>query len=55
MSDALKPRDHDGDDYPVVHMDTAYRFERSKSTGHVILPASWDDPEDAIYDRYVDE
>ncbi|MBT1165393.1 hypothetical protein [Bifidobacterium simiarum] len=55
MIDALKPREHDDDGYPIVHVDTAYRFPRSGKTGHVILPADWDDPEDAVYDRYADE
>lgn len=27
----------------------AYRFERSKVTGNLILPQEWDDPEDDIY------
>lgn len=55
MIDALKPRERDADGYPVVHVETAYRFPRSETTGRVILPADWDDPEDAIYDRYADE
>ena len=29
----------------------AYRFERSKSTGNIVLPQEWDDPADDIYDH----
>ena len=41
--------------YPVPPTHSAYRFERSASTGHVILPEDWDDPEDAIYDGYANK
>lgn len=40
----------DGNGRPVIHTGTAYRPKRSPA-GRIILPAEWDDPEDAIYDN----
>lgn len=34
----------------VVKVNTVRKFERSE-TGRAIMPADWDDPEDAIYDK----
>ena len=34
----------------VVKVNTVRRFERSES-GRAIMPADWDDPEDAVYDN----
>ena len=39
------------DGYPIPPKHGAYRFERSKSTGNLILPQEWDDPADDIYDH----
>lgn len=34
----------------VVKVNTVRRFDRAES-GRAIMPADWDDPEDAIYDN----
>ena len=41
---SLRPIRPDG--YPVPPAHDAYRFERSKSTGNIVLPQEWDDPAD---------
>lgn len=46
---SLRPVRSDG--YPVPPAHDAYRFERSKSTGNIVLPQEWDDPADDIYDH----
>ena len=46
---SLRPVRSDG--YPVPPTHDAYRFERSKSTGNIVLPQEWDDPADDIYDH----
>lgn len=46
---SLRPGRSDG--YPVPPAHDAYRFERSKSTGNIVLPQEWDDPADDIYDH----
>ena len=46
---SLRPIRPDG--YPVPPAHDAYRFERSKSTGNIVLPQEWDDPADGIYDH----
>lgn len=51
----FKPTRRTPDGYPVPPTHSAYLFDKSETTGHVILPADWDDPEDAVYDRYADK
>ena len=46
---SLRPVRSDG--YPVPPTHDAYRVERSKSTGNIVLPQEWDDPADDIYDH----
>lgn len=48
----FRPTRRRTDGYPTPPAHSAYSFDRSPD-GRVILPADWDDEEDAVYDRYA--